>query len=743
MTRTDTDQAVLASIKEYWGFEQLRPLQAEAIAAGVQRRDSLVVMPTGGGKSLCYQVPPLIAKRTDVVVSPLIARMKDQVDGLRACGYPAAAIHSGMSREEQSEISADLYNGRLRLLFVSPERILTPGFLRLMEGAKVQAFAIDEAHCISHWGHDFRPEYRRLAELKKHFPKATLHAFTATATGRVQQDIVKQLRLTDAQELVGSFDRPNLVYRVIPRSDVDAQVIDILSRHKRQAAIVYCISRKDTEARAGALKKVGIRAAYYHAGMDATSRRETQDAFARERLDVIVATVAFGMGIDRSDVRCVIHAAMPKSVEHYQQESGRAGRDGLEAECVLLYSPADAMKWEGLIRRSSEEAGVESATTEAILSLLKHMRTYAGGMACRHSALVEYFGQSLEKDNCGACDVCLNEIEDLEDVTVLAQKVLSCVARVGECFGVVHIVDILKGAKTERMLHNRHHQLSTYGLLSDMDKAALKRRVFDLVDQGILARTTDEMPVLRLNNVSWEVLRGERRVSLRKQEVRVVRKTRAESDSWEGVDQGLFDVLRALRLELANERDAPAYTIMHDTTLRDIARRRPVTLMQFREAHGIGDAKAAAFGERTTKCVRQYCEQHGLDTNQSTPSGMPLPAHAKPPQAGPAPRKPASTSPAKKRALQMFADGADIDEVTEAVQRGRSTTCGYLAEYIIENRPESLERWVDIDTYQRVRPLLEQHGTRFLRPTFEKLDGHVPFETIRLVAAHMTANDPA
>lgn len=738
MTQTDTEQAVMSALKQYWGFEQLRPLQAEAIDAGLQRRDSLVVMPTGGGKSLCYQVPPLIAGRTDVVVSPLIALMKDQVDGLRACGYPAAAIHSGMQRDTNSEIAADLHNGRLRLLFVSPERVLTPGFLRLLEGARVQAFAIDEAHCISHWGHDFRPEYRRLAELKKHFPQAALHGFTATATERVRRDIVQQLGLKDAQVLVGSFDRPNLVYRVIPKGDVYAQVIEVLSRHKGQAAIVYCISRKDTEALADVLKHAGIRAEYYHAGMEPESRRQTQDAFARERVDVIVATVAFGMGIDRSDVRCVIHAAMPKSVEHYQQESGRAGRDGLEAECVLLYSPGDAMRWEGLIRRSSGEAGVDTATTEAILELLKHMRSYAGGMTCRHRALVEYFGQSTEKDNCEACDVCLNELEDVEDVTVLAQKVLSCVARVEERFGIVHVVDVLKGAKTERILHNRHHQLSTYGLLADMDKATLKRRVYDLVDQGYLARTTDEMPVLRLNHKSWEVLRGERRVSLRKQVERVVRKSRAEADSWEGVHRGLFEALRSLRLEMANERNAPAYTIMNDTTLRDLARRKPATLAQFLEIHGIGQAKAEAFGERVLNSVRAYCERHGLETNEAAPRGIPMPGKARP-----APRKPVSKSPAKKRALAMFAEGADIDEVMEAIQRARSTTYSYLAEFITENRPDSLERWVDLETYQCVRPLLEENGTRFLRPTFEKLDGQVPFEILRLVAAHIASSPTA
>ena len=324
--------------------------------AGLDGRDSLVVMPTGGGKSLCYQVPAELAQRTDIVVSPLISLMKDQVDGLRECGYPAAALYSGMPLHAVQETEEQVAAGRYRLVFVAPERLLTPRFLQLIAPLKVRAFAIDEAHCISHWGHDFRPEYRQLAELKTRFPQASIHAYTATATERVRADIIEQLRLSKPVVLVGTFDRPNLVYRIIPRIDARAQVLEVLRRHPGQAAIVYCLSRNDTESMAEALKATGLRAACYHAGMEADARRQTQDAFSSETLDVVVATVAFGMGIDRSDVRCVIHAAMPKSIEHYQQETGRAGRDGLEAECVLLYSAADVLRWESLIEKSAAES---------------------------------------------------------------------------------------------------------------------------------------------------------------------------------------------------------------------------------------------------------------------------------------------------------------------------------------------------------------------------------------------------
>ncbi len=351
----NSSERILSVVERYWGYDTLRPLQAEAIAAALAHRDSLVVMPTGGGKSLCYQVPPALDGSTDVVVSPLISLMKDQVDGLRTCGYPAACVHSGMTGDERREVERAAAEGKFRLLFVAPERVMTAWFMELLKRLNVRRIAIDEAHCISHWGHDFRPDYRQLASLRKRFAGASFHAFTATATPRVQGDIVNQLGLHEPAILIGRFDRPNLIYRIVPLVDRDAQAIEVVRRHANEAVIVYCISRKDTEATAAILQSQGIRAAAYHAGLSPDERHRTQEAFAEERLDVVVATVAFGMGIDRSNVRCVLHASMPKSIEHYQQETGRAGRDGLEAECVLLYSAADAMRRESLVEKSAEE----------------------------------------------------------------------------------------------------------------------------------------------------------------------------------------------------------------------------------------------------------------------------------------------------------------------------------------------------------------------------------------------------
>ncbi len=602
-------QRIAAAMREYWGFDQLRPLQAEAIAAGIDGRDSLVVMPTGGGKSLCYQVPPLIAKRTDLVVSPLISLMKDQVDSLIACGYPTACLHSGVSPKEKREAERQISSGACRLIFVAPERLMSDTFLRWIEPLGIRTLAVDEAHCISHWGHDFRPEYRRLAELREHFADLRVHAFTATATPRVRQDIIDQLHLQDPTVLVGVFDRPNLVYRILPRTDTNRQVLDVIKRHPREAVIVYCLSRRETEALAAYLQTQGIKAAAYHAGMEPEDRRITQEEFLQERLDVVVATVAFGMGIDRSNVRCVIHATMPKSVEHYQQETGRAGRDGLEAECIMFYSAADFRRWEGLIELSAQEVEEPQLVIAPQLELLSHMQRIASGLRCRHDAISEYFGQAFDKANCEACDVCLGEAEGMDDSTTIAQKILSCVARAEQRFGVGHITDILIGADNERVRKFGHDRLSTYGLLKDLPAKIVQNLTYQLIDLGALARTEGDRPVLKLTEKGVQVLRGEREVQLR--EPRAPRATKSkrtqrEVESWEGVDEALFEKLRELRREVAEERNVPAYVVFGDRTLRDLARLKPTTPVEMRLAHGVGEKKLATFGEAFLEAIKAH-----------------------------------------------------------------------------------------------------------------------------------------
>jgi len=594
------DARIAEVLRRWWGFDLLRPLQSEAIRAALDGRDSLVVMPTGGGKSLCYQLPPLVDGTTDVVISPLVALMKDQVDALEAIGYPAAALHSGMSPEERARVRDQLAAGELRLVFAAPERMVNSGLLDLLARVGVRRFAIDEAHCISHWGHDFRPEYRQLAMLRDRFPAASIHAFTATATPRVRDDIARQLSLRDPALLIGTFDRPNLAYRVLARTDRIAQTLEILGRHQGEASIVYCISRKETERIAARLAAAGILAKPYHAGLEPGERRRTQEAFAKETIDVVVATVAFGMGIDRSDVRLVLHTALPKSLEAYQQETGRAGRDGLAAECVLLYSSADVFSWEALVRKSAEESELEAAERDKLIaSGIEHlhaMRRYAQAARCRHAALSEYFGQRYPSAACAACDVCLGETTGFAEATVTAQKIISCVARVEERFGVRHVCEVLRGANTEGVRRHGHERLSTFGLLAMLDQRTAENLVHQLLDQDLLTRSGADRPVVMLNERSWEVLRGSREVVLLEPRTGQARTTKADADDWRGVDRDLFERLRKWRRRVAEARGKPAWTIFDDTSLRAIARDKPGSPAALLRCRGVGEKRLADFG---------------------------------------------------------------------------------------------------------------------------------------------------
>jgi ATP-dependent DNA helicase RecQ len=574
---------VLDVLKQIWGYDSLRPLQSAAIDAVLSKRDSLVVMPTGGGKSLCYQLPPLLTEDLTVVVSPLIALMKDQVDSLRDLGVDARQINSTTTEVEKRDVVRAAREKKLRLLFVSPERMAIDRFQDFLRSLEVKTFAIDEAHCISHWGHDFRPEYRQLGELREVFPDATLHAYTATATEAVRRDIAAQLRLQDPVVLVGSFDRPNLTYRVLPRIEPLKQTIEVLDRHKGEAGIIYCIRKKDVDELAASLRKRGYDARPYHAGLTKEERSETQEAFANETCDIVVATVAFGMGIDRSNIRFVLHTGLPKSIEHYQQETGRAGRDGLEADCVLLYSGADVLVWKSVMEdiRQTQE-----------------MDRYARGAVCRHRALVSYFGEEYATPNCNACDLCLGDVEVVEDAKTVAQKILSCVVRVEQRFGIGHVISVLRGENTERVRSLGHDRLSTYGLLKHTQNE-LRDWIYQLIGQGLLAQEGDQYPILRLTEKSRGVLRGEEGVRL----VQIVRKKKKKKEVSEDYDHSLFEELRKFRREIASSRGVPPYIILGDRSLREIASVRPQTLEELRDIYGIGDKKLADLGEKLLALV--------------------------------------------------------------------------------------------------------------------------------------------
>jgi ATP-dependent DNA helicase RecQ len=612
----DADRLLEEVLHRVWGFSTFRPMQREAMHAIIESRDSVVVLPTGGGKSICFQAPALIdppahastelpARRgVALVVSPLISLMKDQVDGLRVDGVAAAYLNSTLQPAGRDAVLTSLREDRCRLLYVSPERLVGEGsehFRRTLQQVGLRFIAIDEAHCISQWGHDFRPEYRRLGRLRDDFPAASLHAFTATATDRVRQDIVTELRLRDPLVLVGSFDRPNLTYRVLRRANLHDQILQILARHEGEAGVIYCGSRRDVEALAGWLKEEGHSAVPYHAGLTDEIRTRHQEAFLEERVDIVVATVAFGMGIDRSNVRYVVHASAPRSPEHYQQESGRAGRDGLSAECVLIYSGADFARWRQMLESNDD-------LTDSARNLLRDMERYAAGAGCRHRRLVEYFGESYGRAECGACDWCLKELEPVPDAKTVAQKILSCVARVKQMWGIGHVTDVLVGRATDKVVVSGHVKLSTFGLLAGEPAVIVRGYLEQLIDGGFLVRAGDPYPVVRLTSSGAALLRGEIDCALYR-EIQPPRKgTRRKSrdESVAMVDRDLFDVLRDVRLRLARERGVPPYVIFHDTTLRDMVQRRPSTLGDLHEIYGIGTKKASDFGDAFLDAIRMF-----------------------------------------------------------------------------------------------------------------------------------------
>ncbi len=727
-------------LTRYWGFDTLRPLQSEAVAAARAGRDSLVVLPTGGGKSLCYQLPPLLRGADEpsltVVVSPLIALMKDQVDGLVLGGYPAAALHGAVPANEAAEARRGVERGTIKLLYVSPERLLSEGFLGWLSRQRVAALAIDEAHCISQWGHDFRPEYRRLAEVREALPDIPVHAFTATATPRVREDIAAQLQMRDPAMLVGTFDRPNLTYRVLPRvGNGEAQVEAVLRRHAGEAAIVYCISRKQTESLADHLSARGFSAAAYHAGLDVGRRSQVQEDFLDERLDVVVATVAFGMGIDRGDVRAVVHASMPKSVEAYQQETGRAGRDGLPAECVLLYSSADAVKWSQLMERSAAEADVPVAVVRAQRDLLFQMQRFAASARCRHQSLSAYFGQELQGD-CGGCDVCNQELEEFPDSTTVARKILSCVARLRDPYGAAYIADVLRGSNQAKVIQRSHHLLSTYGLLRDVDKDTLVSLIDQLVDLGALLRDEGDYPTIRLTHTATPILRGDvpvRLVRVRPPEELVAtdqRRKKAQGAALGPEEQAVFDDLRALRRQLASERGVPPYVIFGDAPLMEMARRRPSSLAGFAAIKGVGAAKLDQLGERFLAAIETSAAARGLalDPGASPRLSAPLGAPAKAPE----PRGPTG---ARAAASVLFARGVAIADVATTLDRAPGTVVQYLVEWIEQEQPVTVSAWVDDATLARVREAAAGMDSDRVRPVFESLGGTVDYDQLRVAMA--------
>ncbi|OGQ99977.1 MAG: ATP-dependent DNA helicase RecQ [Deltaproteobacteria bacterium RIFOXYD12_FULL_55_16] len=593
----------LESLKKIFGYPTFRPPQQEIIEGLIRGEDAFVLMPTGGGKSLCYQIPALHRKGVGIVVSPLISLMKDQVDALLACGVRAAFYNSSLKSEEARRVLALLHAEELDLLYVAPERLMSDGFVERLREIPIALFAIDEAHCISQWGHDFRPEYAKLGQLRQLFPDIPLIALTATAEPHTRKDILARLGLNPSQCHVSGFDRPNIRYTVMEKHKPVAQLAIFLKGRREEAGIVYCLSRKRVEKVTEQLREAGFSAASYHAGLPAAERQRVQEDFLKDDVQIIVATVAFGMGIDKSNIRYVVHYDIPKNLESYYQETGRAGRDGLAAEALLLFGYGDIALARGLIENSDN---VEQKRIE--LHKLNTMVGFAEALSCRRQVLLGYFGERLGED-CGNCDICLNPPE-LVDVTEDARKALSCVFRVEQRFGVGYVIEVLRGSKKERLLQLGHNRLSTYGIGADKSQEYWGSILRHLVQQGYLEQDVGNYSVLKLSEAARPLLRGEQTLSMAKPRAKIAALPKAVRRKVGDLEynQELFARLRVVRKALADAAGVPPFVIFSDAALAEMAAHLPIDNEAFLRIHGVGAHKLERYGAEFLVEIQRFRE---------------------------------------------------------------------------------------------------------------------------------------
>jgi ATP-dependent DNA helicase RecQ len=608
-TATPTKEQVL---KQYFGYDHFRPLQAEIIDKVLLGEDALVLMPTGGGKSVCFQVPTMVLPGITIVISPLIALMKDQVQALLANGIQAAFVNSSLSVHEQSEIEQKAASGELKLLYISPEKLFQQGYLDFIKKLNVSLLAIDEAHCVSTWGHDFRPEYTKLKILKQTFPKVPLLALTATADRVTRKDIMAQLGVPEAKVYISSFDRPNLSLSVLPGRNRLKIMFDFINKRPNQPGIIYCLSRRNTEDVAASLKKAGIDALHFHAGMDTASRSKVQDKFIKDDVQVIVATIAFGMGIDKSNVRWIIHYSLPSNVESFYQEIGRAGRDGIKADTLLFYTYADMIVRQDMITNSE----LPEAMKEVNRAKLDRMKQYSEAEICRRRILLSYFNEEVTKD-CGNCDVCQNPPVRI-DATILAQKALSGISRTNEKVAMGMLIDILRGSNNRKIIENNYHNLKTFGVGKDLKYEEWADYLQQMLNSGVMDIAYDEGHSYKLNNRSNAILHENVKVQLVRYEaydVKNARKVEEEKVSSkpkrELIKDALFEKLRQLRKELADERDIPAFVVFSDATLSDMAQKKPINKAQMLAVSGVGELKFNQYGESFIEAVIAFSRENG------------------------------------------------------------------------------------------------------------------------------------
>ncbi len=734
LVQAQTEQA----LKQYFGYDTFLPGQQHVINLVLEGRDALVLMPTGGGKSLTYQLPALLLPGVTIVISPLISLMQDQVDRLQANGIEASYINSSLSPQERSRRERALLNGELKLVYIAPERALQESFLTLLDEVDVlvglSLLAVDEAHCVSEWGHDFRPEYRQLWKLRLRYERTPMLALTATATERVREDILTQLKLHDPHVHIASFNRPNLSYEVRQKHQGSYREIVQFLREKPDASvIIYCLSRNNVDNLCTSLKRDGINALPYHAGLSSEARSENQARFIRDDVPVLVATVAFGMGIAKPDVRAVIHYDLPRSLEGYYQESGRAGRDGLPADCILFFNAGDRVRLEfTIVGRTSEQEQLVAREQ------LQQVVAYCEGLVCRRKVLLAYFGESFGSSNCGNCDVCVREVE-VEERTIDAQKFLSCVARTRERFGMRHIIDVLRGANTQKIRSFEHDQLSTYGIGRDLSVEEWQHIGRSLLQQGLLSELQDGYPILRLNALSKEVLRRQREVEIPvfagKKQAQVPQEKEKQQSVLPAMDKetaGLFHHLRLLRKEVADTLGVAPYIVFSDASLHAMATQRPQNERHFAQLPGVGRRKLEAYFAAFTQAIRDYCTQHQLEMERVPPEVE------QPQRASNAQSAPISAGPSTRQVtFTMFEEGRSIEEIARERNLKTSTIASHLAELIEAGEPIDVDRLLAPDRYQAIVAAIEQVEENTLKPVKELLGDSYSYEDIRIARAIM------
>ncbi len=727
MTDSGTYNAVQTRMRDalerVFGFREYRANQEEIVSALASGRDVFAVMPTGGGKSLCYQLPAHVLDGTCVVISPLISLMKDQVDAARANGLRADLLNSSLTGPQRGDVYRRLQYGEIDLLYVSPERFAMEHFVDRLQAIPLCLFAVDEAHCISEWGHDFRPDYLALSAIVEQFPRVPLAAFTATATPRVQQDIIERLHLREPHVVRASFDRPNLFYHVVPKDRVDAQVLKFIQDRGDESGIVYRMTRSNVERTAAYLQERGIHALPYHAGLDPAVRQANQEAFIRDETAVVVATIAFGMGIDKSNVRFVLHADMPKNLESYYQETGRSGRDGEPAHCVLFFSAGDIPRLRYFVDQIERETEREIA-----LSKLNEVADYASVNVCRRRQLLGYFGERYAPPNCGACDVCCGHVEQ-QDATTEAQMLMSAIARTQERFGAAHVIDIVCGADTERIRRCGHDQLKTYGVGKDRDKRYWRALVNDLVAQGCVQRSDGQYPTLALTDAGREVLFGRQTFHVARRDEKKHR-TASRTAVTEGHDRDLFDRLRRVRRRLASELNVPPYVVFSDRTLHEMARYFPDTESKLRGITGVGEAKLSRYGREFLEEIALYLHEHPEAREGKTVDAAASPA----PAAHPAgPKRLRAASDTVQQTWQLVREGLSYTQIAQRRGLAPGTIADHLDSLLRAGKPVDLDAHLDPLVRQKVEETFLSLRTKRLREVDDALGGLVPIHEIRLV----------